>query len=59
MDDTFNSGDVVQLKSGGPIMTVEEANFTEVWAVWFAYGKQQRSRFRADALQRAEVLFEF
>lgn len=31
----FEVGDVVQLKSGGPNMTVKEVNETHTIAVWF------------------------
>ena len=31
----MNKGDVVQLKSGGPIMTVEEVSEGGVFCIWF------------------------
>jgi uncharacterized protein YodC (DUF2158 family) len=31
----FNVGDVVRLKSGGPDMTVDNANFSRVVCTWF------------------------
>ena len=31
----LEEGDVVQLKSGGPKMTVSRLNDGEVWCVWF------------------------
>tara|TARA_R100001369_G_scaffold53398_1_gene80213 strand:+ start:387 stop:593 length:207 start_codon:yes stop_codon:yes gene_type:complete len=31
----FSAGDKVQLNSGGPIMTVEELDGTDVYCVWF------------------------
>jgi uncharacterized protein YodC (DUF2158 family) len=52
--DVFETGDVVQLKSGGPIMTVDAIEKYGVWACWFAYGKRHRNRFAALSLQRAE-----
>ncbi len=31
----FKEGDEVQLKSGGPKMTVQEADFEEIYCQWF------------------------
>jgi uncharacterized protein YodC (DUF2158 family) len=44
----FHAGDLVKLKSGGPVMTVErvgKASMTEeeaVWCVWFETVRNQR-----------------
>ena len=55
MTDSFQPGDVVQLKSGGPSMTVDDVTAADgVWAVWFAYGKHHRRRFATLCLQRAK-----
>jgi uncharacterized protein YodC (DUF2158 family) len=43
----------VQLKSGGPVMTVERISTTGVVTTWFAYGKCQSTDIRAQALQAA------
>ena len=44
MADTFKRGDVVQLKSGGPIMTVQEpADGGKVLCVWFPTDESDRS----------------
>jgi uncharacterized protein YodC (DUF2158 family) len=40
----FNLGDLVQLKSGGPVMTIERLMNGHAKAVWFAYGND-RSQF--------------
>jgi uncharacterized protein YodC (DUF2158 family) len=53
MTDAFQPGDLVQLKSGGPIMTVDETVADGVWAIWFAYGKRHRRRFVTLCLQGA------
>ena len=54
MTDAFQPGDLVQLKSGGPIMTVEEiSKYGGVRASWFAYGKRHREHFEALSLQPA------
>lgn len=60
----FAPGDTVQLKSGGPIMTVEQGGEywsiegTAVWCVWFEkVGNKQvasRETFAAVALDKAE-----
>lgn len=42
---TFQVGDTVQLKSGGPIMTVEKASKGEVTCVWFDEKNQCQSKF--------------
>lgn len=60
----FKPGDTVQLRSGGPIMTVEQvgehwsAEGIAVWCVWFEkVGNKQiasRETFAAVALDKAE-----
>jgi uncharacterized protein YodC (DUF2158 family) len=49
----FNLGDLVQLKSGGPIMTVTETREGRVWTVWFAYGKRHWDSFASQTLRAA------
>jgi uncharacterized protein YodC (DUF2158 family) len=47
----FKPGDVVQLKSGGPKMTVRELeDQTGVVCVWFAGSKRETARFEASTL---------
>lgn len=41
----FKPGDIVQLKSGGPTMTVQEIDDGGVFCVWFDKNKQQSSYF--------------
>jgi uncharacterized protein YodC (DUF2158 family) len=55
MSKNFKPGDIVQLKSGGPIMTVETVLETCTSASWFAYGKCHRKSFNPEALQAATV----
>jgi uncharacterized protein YodC (DUF2158 family) len=54
----FKVGDVVQLKSGGPKMTVIVAaddNITgNVATAWFVGDKQESGEFPAEALRAAE-----
>jgi uncharacterized protein YodC (DUF2158 family) len=49
-----NPGDLVTLKSGGPVMTVDDVAGETVTCVWFTYGqggaKFERESFSRDAL---------
>jgi uncharacterized protein YodC (DUF2158 family) len=47
----FNTGDIVQLKSGGPRMTVAETDQWGVTCQWFAGSKLSRGKFREDQLE--------
>jgi uncharacterized protein YodC (DUF2158 family) len=51
MDD-FKVGDIVQLKSGGPKMTVQDADQegTGIWCQWFAGSKLERGHFPKDSV---------
>lgn len=53
--DVFIVGDLVQLRSGGPVMTVDEIEKCGIWTCWFAYGRRHRNRFAANALHWAEA----
>jgi uncharacterized protein YodC (DUF2158 family) len=60
MSQAFTAGDIVQLKSGGESMTVEEVNGNEVTCVWSESKKLQRQVFVAATLkpyQRPSVGF--
>jgi uncharacterized protein YodC (DUF2158 family) len=46
----FKVGDTVQLKSGGPAMTVAEVAGGHYWTSWFAGAKLEKGRFPEDAL---------
>ncbi|TNE37205.1 MAG: DUF2158 domain-containing protein [Alphaproteobacteria bacterium] len=56
----FSIGDVVMLKSGGPVMTVTkiEENSTgreKIWCVWFdSKGVRQTSNFPPEALEKID-----
>jgi uncharacterized protein YodC (DUF2158 family) len=51
---SFNVGDTVQLKSGGPIMTVEELGSDNyVCCLWFEKSKMERGNFPAATLTNA------
>jgi len=57
----FRSGNLVVLKSGGPVMTVDAVNtdifddnkVTGIVCVWFIGGSLQRARFEQDAIEPA------
>lgn len=58
----FVPGDLVQLKSGGPVMTVEKANhdYRGIWegsysCSWFAGAKDNHRSFSEAALEPAEL----
>jgi uncharacterized protein YodC (DUF2158 family) len=53
-DHQFKSGDIVQLKSGGPTMTVEEIDGTQANCVWFEGTKHKTGLFELSALESAE-----
>ena len=47
----FKKGDIVQLKSGGPKMTVEDVDSYGVTVKWFAVSKMESDKVDAEALQ--------
>jgi uncharacterized protein YodC (DUF2158 family) len=51
MANTFVVGDVVQLKSGGQSMTVEEVAGDDISCVWFEGKNLQRQTFGAGTLK--------
>lgn len=52
MASKFKVGDVVQLKSGGPAMTVDELNNSgNYWCVWFKGASRERGNFASDTLK--------
>jgi uncharacterized protein YodC (DUF2158 family) len=58
MTDHFNAGDVVQLKSGGPKMTVTQTGKDSVgsfvvWCAWFVENKKVEDTFPPEALKPA------
>ena len=50
MADKFKVGDIVQLKSGGPKMTVTDVFENEVRTAWFAGNKNEKTAFPFDAV---------
>lgn len=58
MAETFQAGDVVQLKSGGPVMTVrwaeEDLGSMTVYCDWFEKTKQMGAKFMPAQLQRID-----
>ncbi|MCL5502106.1 DUF2158 domain-containing protein [Escherichia coli] len=54
MEEQFEAGTLVQLKSGGPIMTVESYNkdSDKYFCEWFSNGKRNSELFRKTSLQQ-------
>lgn len=50
MTKKFKVGDVVQLRSGGPKMTVTEIHDTGVRTAWFAGSKKEQGYFPFDSI---------
>jgi uncharacterized protein YodC (DUF2158 family) len=53
MSETIKVGDVVQLKSGGPKMTVNFVEENVAACTWFDKNKKESSRFPVAALKLA------
>ncbi|MEA3000714.1 MAG: putative small protein [Sphingomonadales bacterium] len=51
MPNDFKKGDIVQLRSGGPKMTVEQDWGDEIRVAWFAGAKMEVQTVHPDALQ--------
>ena len=59
MAETFKPGDTVQLKSGGPAMTVDNVDSSlGVKAVWFDGSKREDAHFEPDTLVLVEIEIE-
>lgn len=54
MADQIQAGSVVQLKSGGPRMTVNFVEKGEAACTWFEGAKKMNSRFALTSLKLAE-----
>jgi len=60
MPEEIKVGDVVQLKSGGPDMTVDEIGKSgmdstgplSAWCTWFHNGEEKRSSFPLTSLKK-------
>ncbi len=50
----FKVGDVVQLKSGGPKMTVSEIDSDGVFCQWFHNSRVQTADFAPEQLRNAD-----
>jgi uncharacterized protein YodC (DUF2158 family) len=56
----LTAGDVVQLKSGGPAMTVELIDGKRAYCIWFSGNRKEGSVFDVLSLQenRGEITLE-
>ena len=50
--DELQLGDRVQLKSGGPVMTVSEDEGDSVWCQWFEKSELKSSSFKRHVLAK-------
>ena len=51
----FKNGDIVQLISGGPNMTITQAGAKIHTCLWFAEDKLQKAPFNDHALKRVKL----
>lgn len=56
MAEEFVVGDVVQLKSGGESMTIEEIDRDEISCVWFEGKNVKRDSFAAATLKKYKAV---
>jgi uncharacterized protein YodC (DUF2158 family) len=49
----FKKGDTVELKSGGPIMTVTQIENNRIFCVWFEGSKKHQDIFDESTLEEA------
>lgn len=56
MADTFENGTVVQLKSGGPLMTIDsfDEDRQQYYCEWFVKDQRQAGHFSGTSLQKYE-----
>lgn len=55
MTHQLKTGDIVQLKSGGPKMTVRDVEQTRVYCQWFAGSKLESGGFPVDSVEPASL----
>jgi len=51
----FKKGDVVEMKTGGPAMTITDIEEGKCWVTWFQDGKIQTDVCGAVALKKREA----
>lgn len=52
----FSIGDVVRLKSGGPLMTVTDDTYSHLVCHWFTDGREFKGQYPSEALySKAEL----
>lgn len=54
MEESLKPGDLVRLKSGGPVMTIDEINFTGAICKWFDGKKAEAKTFQVASLEKTE-----
>jgi len=53
-NETIEAGDVVEVKSGGPRMTVDWVEEGEVCCTWFSRSKREQAKFRLTTLKKVD-----
>ena len=54
MSEGFKTGDLVELKSGSPVMTVGTIDSKTAWCQWFAGAKHEKAQFLKEMLKKSE-----
>lgn len=47
----FKPGDIVQLNSGGPSMTISELKDGKYWCIWFKGASREKAAFEKETLK--------
>ena len=53
-EEKYKTGDLVKLRSGGPVMTVQSLNSDLVRCLWFAGKKLEEGYFQVESLEPAD-----
>jgi len=51
----FKIGDTVQLKSGGPVMTIDNVTGARALCIWFQSNETKPDWFHLSAVEKAEL----
>ena len=52
MSDELKPGDLVRLKSGGPVMTYGREEYGSAWCYWFVGTAEKSAKFPMSVLRR-------
>lgn len=54
MNSQLKAGDVVVLKSGGPLMTIGQVKEKEYWCIWFIKEELKAGYFPFDSIEQSD-----